>query len=132
MSRRWTSLKGNHSVLSNEVRRYSRATLTERLTRAGFGVRRISYTNATILPLVAGVRLLQRVSGHEESQDEISIPPRQSMRPHRRAAVEAALLRVVNMPFGSSLMALARKPESLITDPNHSIARRQTQPSRQF
>jgi ubiquinone/menaquinone biosynthesis C-methylase UbiE len=104
-------LRGNHSLLANEVRRYSRATLTDTLTRAGFKVRRMSYTNATILPVVAAVRLLQRVSGHEESHQEISIPP-----PPVNAAltaalrVEAALVRVVNMPFGSSLMALAQKP----------------------
>jgi ubiquinone/menaquinone biosynthesis C-methylase UbiE len=104
-------LKGNHSVLSNEVRRYDRATLTERLTRAGFSVRRISYTNATILPLVAAVRLLQRVSGHEESQDEISIPPAPINAVLTAAlTAEAALLRIVNMPFGSSLLALAQKP----------------------
>src|SRR4051794_26907337 len=67
-------LKGNHSVLANEVRRYSRASLTDRLTKAGFAVRRMSYTNATILPIVAAVRVLQRISGHEESHQEISIP----------------------------------------------------------
>lgn len=104
-------LKGNHSVLANEVRRYSRATLIERLRSAGFEVRRISYTNATILPVVAAVRLVQRLSGHEESQQEITIPP-----PPVNAAltmalgVEAAVLRLVDMPFGSSLMALAQRP----------------------
>ena len=68
-------LTGNHSVLANEVRRYSRSSLTDRLVRAGFVIRRMSYTNATIMPVVATVRLLQRVSGHEESNQEISIPP---------------------------------------------------------
>ena len=106
-------LKGNHSVLANEVRRYSRATLTERLTRTGFDVRRMSYTNATILPAVAVVRLLQRLSGHEESQQEIAIPPAPINAALTAAlAVEAALLRVVNMPFGTSLMALAQKPNT--------------------
>ena len=42
---------------------------------AGFLVRRMTYTNLTILPLVAAVRLKQRLTGHEESQEEISIPP---------------------------------------------------------
>jgi ubiquinone/menaquinone biosynthesis C-methylase UbiE len=103
-------LKGNHSVLSNEIRRYSRSTLAARLTAAGFHIRRMSYTNATILPIVAAVRLAQRASGHEESNQEISIPPA----PINAAlsgtlAVEAGLLRFVNMPFGSSLMALAQK-----------------------
>jgi len=104
-------LRGNHSVLANEVRRYSRATLTDKLTRAGFKVRRMSYTNATILPVVAAVRLLQRVSGHEESHQEISIPPAPVNAALTAALrVEAALMRVVNMPFGSSLIALAQKP----------------------
>lgn len=103
-------LKGNHSVLAEEVRRYTRATLRARLVRHGFEVRRMTYTNAAIAPLVAGVRLAQRITGHEESQQEISIPPA----PVNAAltgllALEAAALRVVNMPFGSSLLALAVK-----------------------
>jgi ubiquinone/menaquinone biosynthesis C-methylase UbiE len=104
-------LKGNHSVLALEVRRYNRESLRARLERTGFAVRRMSYTNATILPIVAAVRLGQRLSGHQESEEEISIPPA----PVNAAltavlALEAALLRFVNMPFGSSLMALAQKP----------------------
>lgn len=103
-------LKGNHSVLAGEVRRYTRATLATRLVRVGFDMRRMTYTNATIAPIVAGVRLLQRVSGHEESHQEISIPPA----PVNAAltgllALEAAVIRYIDMPFGSSLLALARK-----------------------
>jgi ubiquinone/menaquinone biosynthesis C-methylase UbiE len=104
-------LKGNHSVLALEVRRYSRRSLAERLERAGFAVRRVSYTNAAIFPVVAGLRLLQRVSGHQESEDEISIPPAPINAALSAAlAVESALLRFVDMPFGSSIMALAEKP----------------------
>jgi len=105
-------LKGNHSVLANEVRRYSRSTLTERLAGAGFVIRRMSYTNATIMPVVAAVRLLQRLSGHEESNQEISIPPAPVNAALSGAlALEAGLLRFVDMPFGSSIMALAQKPD---------------------
>jgi ubiquinone/menaquinone biosynthesis C-methylase UbiE len=104
-------LKGNHSVLALEVRRYSHRSLTDRLVRTGFIVRRMSYTNATILPALAAVRLLQRVSGHQESEEEISIPPAPINAALTAAlAIEAALVRVANMPFGSSLMALAQKP----------------------
>jgi ubiquinone/menaquinone biosynthesis C-methylase UbiE len=104
-------LKGNHSVLALEVRRYSPRSLAERLERAGFAVRRLSYTNAAIFPVVAGLRLLQRVSGHEESEEEISIPPAPINAALSAAlAVESALVRFVDMPFGSSLMALAQKP----------------------
>src|SRR5258705_1906114 len=96
-------LKGNHSALANEFRRYGRATLAARLTATGFQIRRMSYTNATILPIVAGVRLAQRASGHEESHQEISIPPAPINAALAGAlAVEAGLLRFINMPFGSS------------------------------
>jgi ubiquinone/menaquinone biosynthesis C-methylase UbiE len=104
-------LKGNHSVLGGEVRRYSRAMLTGHLRRAGFEIRRISYTNATIFPVVATARFLQRRSGLQESQRDISIPPAPINAALSAAlAVEAGLLRIFDMPFGSSLMALARKP----------------------
>jgi SAM-dependent methyltransferase len=104
------ALRGNHSVLGGEVRRYTRTLLSERLRQHGFEVQRITYTNATILPIVAGVRLLQRLGGHRASQQEISVPAA----PINTAlsallAAEAAALRVVNMPLGSSLLALAAR-----------------------
>jgi SAM-dependent methyltransferase len=108
------ALKGNHSVLSNEIRRYSRPGLTRRLEAGGFRVTRATYTNLAILPMVAAVRLKQRLSGaHVESQEEISVPPA----PVNAAlsgllAIEGAALRVVNMPVGSSLLAVATRPRS--------------------
>lgn len=106
---RW--LTGNHSVLGGEVRRYDRAELSAHLARTGFRVRRVTYTNFTLLPLVAGVRLAQRLAGHRESDAEMTVPPA----PINRAlsavlALEALALRVADMPVGSSLLALARKP----------------------
>lgn len=105
------SLRGNHSVLSSEIRRYSKPDLTRRLEAAGFRVRHATYTNFSILPMVAAVRLKQRLSGHVESEEEIAIPPA----PVNAAlaallAAEAAALRLVNMPIGSSLVAVAMKP----------------------
>jgi ubiquinone/menaquinone biosynthesis C-methylase UbiE len=103
-------LKGNHSVLAGEVRRYSRASMRGRLERVGFEIRRMTYTNATIVPIVTAVRFVQRLSGHEASHQEISIPPAPlNLALTAALALEAAALRVVNMPFGSSLLVLARK-----------------------
>ena len=107
-------LRGNHSVLSAELRRYSRASLRARLEAGGFRVERITYTNAALFPLMLGVRVVQRVVGlapESEAEGEITVPPR----PVNAAlsallAVEAGLVRAVPMPFGSSLLCLARKP----------------------
>jgi ubiquinone/menaquinone biosynthesis C-methylase UbiE len=105
------ALTGNHSVLGGEVRRYHRAELEDHLTRAGFTVLRITYTNFTLLPIVACVRFGQRLAGYRESTAEMTVPAA----PVNRAlsavlAVEAAAVRLVNMPLGSSLLALALKP----------------------
>ena len=103
-------LKGNHSILAREVRRYTRGTLGSQLTRAGFRIRRMTYTNASILPALMLVRLAQRASGHQESEGEIAIPSV----PVNAAltavlAAEAAVVRHMDLPFGSSLLALAAR-----------------------
>jgi len=107
-------LTGNHSVLSAEIRRYTKATLGRLLGQAGFEIERISYTNATLFPVTLGVRLVQRIAGlkpEEDATGEITVPP-QPVNAILSGAlrVEAALQRVTTLPFGSSLLCLARKP----------------------
>lgn len=105
------ALRGNHSVLSDELRRYSRPDLRRRLAAAGFSVTRATYTNFSILPVVAAIRMKQRVSGHVESQDEIAIPPAPvNALLTGLLALEAAAARFVDMPLGSSLLAVAERP----------------------
>jgi SAM-dependent methyltransferase len=108
-------LRGDHSVLSREVRRYSRADLRSRLERAGFLVERLTYTNATLLPPLAIARLLQRLRGlrsESEAGAEISVPP-EPINAIMSAVMrlEALWLRRFDEPFGSSLLCLARKPD---------------------
>jgi ubiquinone/menaquinone biosynthesis C-methylase UbiE len=106
-------LAGNHSVLAEDLRRYTRRRLCAMLETAGFRVRRITYTNATLFPIILAVRTFQRAVGlapPEHAHREISIPPP----PLNTAlagllALEARALRRVNMPFGSSLLCLAEK-----------------------
>jgi SAM-dependent methyltransferase len=103
-------LTGNHSVLGGEVRRYHRRELAEHLARTGFTVLRITYTNFTLLPIVAGVRWSQRLAGHRESTREMTVPSAPvNVTLSALLAIEAAALRYVNMPLGSSLLALAQK-----------------------
>ena len=109
-------LRGDHSVLSREIRRYRRADLRSRVTAAGFDVERLTYAFASLfLPMLAG-RTWQRRRGLKreedpEAQHEIVVPPE----PVNAALtmlvyLEAAWLRRFDAPFGSSLICLARKP----------------------
>ena len=107
------ALRGNHSVLGGEVQRYTRPALRDHLQRAGFTVKRLTYTNASILPILVAVRFGQRLFGHRESTREISVPAR----PVNAAlttmlGLEAAALRVIDMPIGSSLLTLASRPSA--------------------
>lgn len=109
-------LRGDHSILSRELRRYSRADLRSRLQRAGFVVERLTYTNATLFAPLAIARLLQRRRGLRQEGDadrEITVPPapiNAVMTAVMR--LEALWLRAFDAPFGSSLLCLARKPAS--------------------
>jgi SAM-dependent methyltransferase len=108
-------LRGSHSVLAEEVRRYDRPRVRRLLAGAGLEVERLTFSYATLFPLMLAVRLghrMRRPGGEAESGEwEITVPPA-PLNAALTAVVgaEAVALRLVNMPFGSSLMCLARKP----------------------
>ena len=108
------TLRGDHSVLSREIRRYSRDELRTRLERAGFTIVRLTYTNATLLAPMAVARLMQRHRGlrsESDAQQEISVPPEPLNAMMTGALLlESVWLRWFDAPFGSSLLCLARKP----------------------
>lgn len=110
-------LRGSHSVLSHELRRYTRPTLRRLLTTAGFVIERITYTNASLFLPMALVRSAQRLRGLPDERDaaaeaDIAVPPA----PINGALtlllrLESLWLQRFDEPFGSSLLCLARKPE---------------------
>lgn len=107
-------LRGNHSILSEELRRYDRPRLRALLEAGGFCVEHMTYTNATLFPAMLAVRLAQRAFGfapEERATTEITVPaaPVNSVLSILLAA-EAAVQRVTPLPFGSSLLCRATKP----------------------
>jgi SAM-dependent methyltransferase len=107
-------LRGDHSVLSHEVRRYNRARLRQVVTGAGFEIVRITHSNLVLfLPMLA-TRLLHRRRGlatEDSAQREITVPPEPINALLSVALyIESLWLRWFNNPVGSSLLCLARKP----------------------
>lgn len=107
-------LRGNHSVFGAEIRRSTRRRLRRVLSSAGFEVVRLTYTNASLFPLMVVVRTAQRMMGlasPEEAGTDLALPP-----PTINSALSAVLwcesrmLRIMDMPIGSSLLCVARKP----------------------
>jgi SAM-dependent methyltransferase len=111
-------LRGDHSVLSREIRRYDRDDLRNRVMQAGFTVERITYAYASLFPQMALARAWQRARGlkqedEQAAQHEIAVPPEPvNALLTGVLMLEAAWLRRFNAPFGSSLICLARKPVS--------------------
>jgi SAM-dependent methyltransferase len=109
-------LRGDHSVLSREVRRYHRADLRRLLTAAGFSIVRLTYTNFALFPALAASRLWQRWRGlppEEKAQGEISVPwPPLNAVLTGIVRLESLWIRRFDAPFGSSLLCLARRPSS--------------------
>ncbi len=107
-------LRGDHSILSRERRRYTRESLRALLTTAGFEIVRITYTNAVLfLPMLA-VRMFQRRRGLSDEADatlEIQVPhPLLNAFLSGLLFVESVWLRACVNPFGTSVLCLARKP----------------------
>jgi ubiquinone/menaquinone biosynthesis C-methylase UbiE len=105
-------LRGSHSVFGQEVHRATREPLRARLVSAGFRVERLTYTNLSILPLMLAVRAAQRLFGPASphgSPDMVVPPTPVNAALSGLLALEAAALRVVDMPIGASLLALAYK-----------------------
>jgi SAM-dependent methyltransferase len=109
-------LHGAHSRLACETRRYTPARLRALMSAGGLVPERLTFTHATIFPLVLAARLADRLRGASsaptDDEWELAIPPAPVNAALTAAlTVEAALLRILNMPIGSSLVCVARKPQ---------------------
>jgi SAM-dependent methyltransferase len=115
-------LHGKHSVLSEEVRRYTPSRLRSIVEHGGFTIERLTFDHMSLLPLMLPVRMWHRMTAAggkvEAGEGEITVP----MAPVNAAltalvSLEAIALRAVNMPIGSSLMCLARRTTGVPVSP---------------
>lgn len=102
-------------------RRYTAPELRHKLEVSGFQVKRISYNNFFLFPLVAGIRLLRPYkpdleSPHLTAAEEVyqvemePIPEPVNTVLHCVGWVEAELIERTSLPFGVSVLCIAEKP----------------------
>jgi ubiquinone/menaquinone biosynthesis C-methylase UbiE len=107
-------LRGSHSVLAEEVRRYTKPLVRQALARAGLVPERITYTNFSLFPVMLATRWWQRVRGANRPEvivEDMKLPPAPvNTTLTAILSLEARALRVTNLPVGSSILILARKP----------------------
>jgi len=106
------SLRGSHSTLTGEIRRYSKRRLRAVVTGAGFEVERLTFANMSTFPVTWLLRWRERMTGRADtgSEHDLQVPPRPINALFDAAlALEARVMRVVNLPIGTSLLCVARK-----------------------
>ena len=102
---RW--LWSAHDVVLGHRRRYTRAELRRAVEAAGFVVERVSYFNTLLLPAIGVVRLVRRAL-RRDGHDLRRPGPMVNRVLEVVFGFERHLLRRLDLPFGSSLLLIAR------------------------
>jgi SAM-dependent methyltransferase len=102
-------LWGPHDTAHHHKRRYVAATLRTALTGAGLQIAHLSYFNTLLFPLIASVRLIEKM--RPDGNGDLAIPsPLINRILEAIFASERHLISRIRLPFGVSLLAVARKP----------------------
>ena len=105
-------LRGSHSVAAEEHQRFSKRGLAALLTGAGFTVDRLTFSHMSSFAPALMIRSAERITGRAKNASVayLSVPPAPvNTLFDGLLRMEAAWLRVGNLPIGSSLLMLARK-----------------------
>ena len=115
-------LWSHNDDINAHVRRYTAPELREKLTKSGFQVRRITYNNFFVFPLAAALILLRRSSraepelaSHHLDKEEYQVEMEPASPPVNAVLTlvgrtEAALIGGLDLPIGTSLIAVGQKP----------------------
>lgn len=105
-------LRAQHDRVGETRERYSKRQLYAVVRRAGFAVEKCSHANMVLFPLAAAKRLGERLRPPRNTwaSDLQPLPQPLNALFRRVLSAEAPLVRRFDLPYGLSLMALARKP----------------------
>lgn len=99
-----------HDVALHHYRRYTLPRLRQVMKKAGYEPLRLTYTNFFIFPITAIIRLVKRFLGADSGTDDgivrFGVIAKILLGMYR---VEEFLLRFIRLPFGVSVLCVARK-----------------------
>ncbi len=100
-----------HDVQAGHHRRYTRPHLTGLVEGAGMQVLRATYAFGGVFPLFVAERVRRRVSAASDGDTRLpQVSPRTDKVLMSLCAMDARMLRRVDLPFGSSVFLVAVKP----------------------
>ncbi|MFN8558801.1 MAG: methyltransferase domain-containing protein [Dehalococcoidia bacterium] len=105
-------LTSHHDIAVHTQHRYTRPELARLLARAGLRPRRLTYANTLLFPAAAAWRLAHRHQSPDEVRGSDVRPAPALVDGALRLALraEARVLRRRDLPFGLSVIGVARKP----------------------
>ncbi len=102
---------GHHDKQVHTRKRYTKGQLGKLLRRHGFEPVKISYANTALFPLAVVKRLSERILKPSQEGSDLTISTGFANRVFKAVlSAEAPLVRTIGLPFGLTLVALARKP----------------------
>jgi SAM-dependent methyltransferase len=107
-----------HDNAIGHRRRYLRGELRERIVSAGFEVALCSYVMGSILPIAMAVRLAERVFGRRgpARADYPAVPRVLNSALAHLVGLGGLVAPIVPLPFGLSIIAVARRPAAAAAD----------------
>lgn len=102
-------LWSDHDDLHHHFHRYTKKEICEKLVMAGFIVEKVSYFNCLLFPVLIGTRGIKKAFGLTVRED-VMFPGWLNSLFKGIFSSERWLLRHWNLPFGSSIVAVARRP----------------------
>ena len=103
-------LWSQYDELNHHKRRYVRSRLIEVIRASGFSIEMASYYNTILFPTAFVRRIFERFI-RPKNDSTLDLPPPSINRILRRVfSFERHLLRFMRLPFGLSVVAIAKKP----------------------
>jgi methionine biosynthesis protein MetW len=114
-------LWSHNDDINAHVRRYTAGELRAKMEAVGFRIQRMTYNNFFVFPMAAAMLILRRgrdsqpeLASHHLSEDEYQVEMEPTSPPVNTILTgvgwaEAQLLRRVNLPVGTSIIAIAEK-----------------------
>ena len=117
-------LRGRHDTVIHTARRFTAGGLADSLAAAGFAVERLTYANTILFPLALAKRLAEPLlPGGRAGQSDIGPnPPWLDAALSAVLGLEAVWLRRRDLPFGLSVIALARKAAGVAGSQSQSLS----------
>lgn len=104
-------LKSEHDKVYHTKHRFNKKELYRLISDAGFKIKKISYYNFLLFPVVSAIRIFRKfINSNEETSSDLKETTRIiNWLLIKFLGIERELLKRCNLPYGSSLLCVARK-----------------------